>query len=30
MTFDSLVKIAATYTSDIKWRDYYLPDYEII
>lgn len=28
--FDRLVKIAAIYTSDIKWRDYYLPDDEIV
>lgn len=28
--FDRLVKIAACYTSDIKWRSYYLPDDEIV
>lgn len=28
--FDRLVKIAATYTSDIKWRGYYMPDDEVI
>lgn len=28
--FDRLVKIAACYTSDIKWRDYEQPDDEII
>ena len=28
--FDRLVKIAARYTSDIKWRDYEQPDDEII
>lgn len=28
--FDRLVKVAAIYTSDIKWRDYYLPDDEIV